>query len=349
MTNDKKPTTPGEPNMGQPKTDAPVTEFPMKFTWQTGDWEKLFDRNVELIKRELERARAEDRTIVYLSCPLSSRGGGHSRTNVEIAFHVARLLTAEWGDRHFFLNPAAYQLESREGTGLILQHIRDVFGVEPTAFLKKLLQYKPGGGDYMRMWTRVLVEDDYLRDLPGLDPKILKSGLNCGGMFDSYYFIGPSDVHRFFTDRGRSNVAAAIESYFTRKIEQDPDFATHFNYTLDNEKKNLRLYDLGDVADAGEWETKRKDFVRYYSIRAGAAYSLGSHDEWNIFVRLNAKRVTSGAYGFGEQIAGFFDGNQLPPSAAEVEISKGYESVKQQTVASGKHTSSVAWPRGVGR
>jgi hypothetical protein len=69
------------------------------------------------------------------------------------------------------------------------------------------------------------------------------------------------------------------------------------------------------AADAG----KRHAFIRYYALRASAAYSTGAHDEWNIFVKLNRKRP------LGEQVAIWFDGRPASPAEMEVEVSPGYE------------------------
>jgi hypothetical protein len=73
------------------------------------------------------------------------------------------------------------------------------------------------------------------------------------------------------------------------------------------------------------WEARRKEFIRFYTVRAGAAYSLGSHDEWNILVRLNRARAADPEYGPGEQIAAFFAGRPQPLAEAETEVSPGYE------------------------
>src|SRR2546423_413040 len=101
------------------KTDEPVPGFPLSFMWHTGDWERIFDEQIKRIKSEVARARIENRLIVYLSCPISSRGGGWSGTNVDIALHMQRALLERWGEGFWVLNPAQYQLESRAGTGLI--------------------------------------------------------------------------------------------------------------------------------------------------------------------------------------------------------------------------------------
>ena len=80
-------------------TDYPVDGFPMKFTWQEGDWELLFNKQIEFIKEDISRAKAQDKMIIYLSCPISSRGGGYSGTNVEITEFTQMRLLKEWGVR----------------------------------------------------------------------------------------------------------------------------------------------------------------------------------------------------------------------------------------------------------
>lgn len=146
----KTPATHGDTETGQP-----VPGFPLTFTWHTGDWQKIFDEQIKQIKADVARARAEDRLIVYLSCPISSRGGGWSGTNVDIARHVERSLLEKWGEGFWILNPAQYQLESKAGAGLINMHAQTL-KIDLVALQK---QSSPGGGDYMRMWTKVLVED----------------------------------------------------------------------------------------------------------------------------------------------------------------------------------------------
>jgi hypothetical protein len=66
--------------------------------------------------------------------------------------------------------------------------------------------------------------------------------------------------------------------------------------------------------------------VVYYALRVGVNYSLGSHDEWTIFTKLNRarRRVSDKAGGIPNQIAGFFDGKPLALSAGETPASAGY-------------------------
>jgi hypothetical protein len=77
----------------------------------------------------------------------------------------------------------------------------------------------------------------------------------------------------------------------------------------------------GDSAIA-EAERRRNEFFRYYGVRAGVNYSRGSHDEWNIWQMLNTERRER--LNLGDQIAGFFAGEQIPPATTEQSISPGY-------------------------
>ncbi len=275
------------------KKGRPVADFPIEYEWQTNEWLKLFDKQIELLKGDIARARAEDRVVVYLSCPISSRGGGYKGTNVDIAKHTERRLLMDWGHRFWILNPAQYQLESKEGRGLMRRHARDL--KLPGNILDRLP--RPGGGDYMRMWTKTLVED---------------SNGNIGSDFDAFYFLGPSDVRHFFACGGAVTVPAGIEGYFARKFTMDPDFRGHYSPPKD------------------KWEEVRKNFFRFYSVRASGGFSLGCHDEWNILRLLNEKRlrVTTNAKtpngDVGELVAGFYDDRQVAPGAVVTEISPGY-------------------------
>ena len=296
----------------------PVAGFPLKFRWNSGAWEKIFDEQVKVIRGDVARAQLDGKICVYLSCPVSARGGGHARTNVEIAKFTERRLLAEWGDRFWILNPAQYQLESKEGYGLL-----DMHASKHDIDLKELLkpnssgeQGGPTGADYMRMWTQVLVQDVRLAERDLKRPPL-------GRGFHAYYFLGPSDVRAFFAPAERESLGAAIEQYFSRKHSVDWEFRNHFS--------KLGLGEGVGQADGdqvAEWEAKRKNFLVYYALRAGANFSLGSHDEWTIFVLLNRlRREAAGDAEFGgiaNQIAGFYDGRQVPIAASEAVASFGY-------------------------
>jgi len=293
---------------------CPVAGFDMKFRWQE-EWVELFNKQVELIQEDVARARAEDRVIVYLSCPISSRGGGNHRTNVEIARHTERRLVTDWGHRFWILNPAQYQMQSKEGTGLIQRHARTL-GIGQEELDRRP---EPTGGDYMRMWTRVLVEDG--------DEKKPR-----GRRFDAFYFLGPTDVRHFFSRGGAVTLTAGIEEYFARKFSMDPDFRHEYStagidwgVSRRGEQTAARQSELKD-----RWEDARKSFFRFYAIRASVNFSLGSHDEWNIFRLLCRMRLAdSESQGMeggnpGDLLAGYFDGRQIDPGAAFVDVSPGY-------------------------
>jgi hypothetical protein len=295
----------------------PVKDLPVEFQWYIGDWVELFDRQVDLIKADLKRAQAEGRTIVFQSCPISSAGGGHFSTNVDIAGAIERNLMAKWGERFFILNPSKYQMETKEGVGLMHQHASAIERetgkhIDVNQLFK---DYPPGGGDYMRMWTKVIAEDEYYL---GTGPIIA----NAGNLFDAFYFIGPTDVQEFFLSEARS-LSQAVEIYFARKYSLDDDFRNDFDNITENGVR--RPLDLANLHDKGIWQSRRRDFFRYYAIKAGTNFSQGSHDEWNIVNLLNAKRQAHlGALGIENQIAIFFDGRQISPGSYPTQAMPGY-------------------------
>ena len=304
----------------------PVAAFPIKYIWHTGPWYDIFDQQIQLIRRDIQRAKAEDKLIIYLSCPISGRGGGYAGTNVDVARHVERALLERWGEAFWILNPAQYQLESKAGTGLINRHA-DFLGID----LDRLEGLDmPFGGDYMRMWTTVLVENGAQVGLRHIENKKL---LNTGQFFDAFYFIGPRDVQSFFLKEGET-ITAGVQAYFARKFATDSDFRTEFSEPAISWKKlgppsgsNKDEYDA-----RGRWTLKRFDFLRYYSLRASANFSLGSHDEWLIFYNLNRRRLVAtgdpakfvAAGDASELLAGFFDGGQIDLSSSQEPVSHGY-------------------------
>lgn len=283
-----------------------VAGFPLAYVWHTGPWYDIFQMQINKIRRDIRRAKAEDKLALYLSCPISSRGGGYSMTNVDVARHVERALLERWGEGFWILNPAQYQMESKAGTGLINEHA-EYLGID----LGRLTSLaRPEGGDYMRMWTTVLVENGATVGARKIAPELANTGQN----FDGFYFLGPRDVHSFFLTQGET-LTAGIHAYFARKSAFDADFRDKYN-----------------SAERDAWIVQRLDFFRYYSVKASANFSLGSHDEWLIFRALNALRrdktrnpATFMADGdVGEQIAGFFDGVQIDPASTDAGVPRGY-------------------------
>jgi hypothetical protein len=302
---------------------APVSGFPLKYVWHTGPWYDIFEMQIDKVRRDIRRAKAEDKLAIYLSCPISSRGGGYSMTNVDVARHVERALLERWGEGFWILNPAQYQLESKAGTGLINEHAQ-YLGIDLPR-LSAIAQ--PSGGDYMRMWTTVLVENG-----AKVGSRDVGAGLaNTGQNFDAFYFLGPRDIHSFFLTEGET-LTAGIQAYFARKFAIDADFREEYSNPDPSWARlgprtalNEEQYRLRDG-----WTNKRLDFFRYYGLKASVNFSLGSHDELLIFRTLNAlrrdkTRNPGAADGdVGEQVAGFFDGGQIDPASTETPVSRGY-------------------------
>jgi hypothetical protein len=305
----------------------PVKGFPIKFSWHTGPWLCLFDKQVDLIRGDIRRARADGKLIVYLSCPISARGGGDQSTNIEIARGVERHLLSQWGERFWILNPAQYQLESKEGTGLMEVHARECEIDLPA--LRKVSH--PTGGDYMRMWTKVLVEDHTYEDLKDLPDRLKNSGQH----FDAYYFLGPKDVSDFFSKSGATTLTAGVEAHFARKFGTDPDFRDNYSiggiewrkgWQQDQEMNHDEKIAQTKLREL--WADLRRQFLRFYALKASINFSLGSHDEWEIFRQINIKRRSDNLpgdnVGVSDQLGGFFDQSQIDPSASEARLSRGY-------------------------
>ena len=325
---------------GEMTTGEPVPGFPVKFAWHKNYWSELFDRQVELIRDDIRRARVEEKLIIYLSSPISPRGGGDQSTNVEIAKATERRLLARWGERFWILNPVQYQMESKEGTGLMGKH-----AIDCEIDLARLRADTPNdpvsgrpapfGGDYMRMWTRVLVEDQLKNPYHYTNPQAAKLLKNTGQHFDAFYFIGPSDVAAFFSGNGAETLTAGIEAHFARKLATDVDFCDSYNVAGIDWRPGWRNDPaLGQAAkDKQEalrlqWTNLRRDYLRFYALRASVNFSLGSHDEWEIFRTINnlrrGRKTVGDKVGIAEQLAGFFDGIQIDPGASEAGISRGY-------------------------
>ncbi|MCA9469570.1 MAG: hypothetical protein KC643_29570 [Nitrospira sp.] len=305
----------------------PVESFPMSFKWQSGDLEALFNEQIIQIKDEIALARMKGKMIVYLSCPISSRGGGYHGTNVEIAKDIQRRLLLDWGEGFWILNPVLYQMESQEGRSLFDRHAQRLW---PQDYQNRVAGLKAGGGDYLRMWTKVLVEDQQ------------KDGQHLGRDFDAFYFIGPHDVRPFFMKGGAHSITAGVEEYFARQFSLDKDFRDHYSIPgiqwgpAEETPANAVRGGSGQGAQKNQkalreqWAEKRRWYVRFYSLRAGAGASLGCHDEWNIFVKLNERRlqqnseVTNQKNDVGDLLAGYFNGNQLTPGETGTLTTPGY-------------------------
>src|SRR5258708_443171 len=125
--------------------------------------------------------------------------------------------------------------------------------------------------------------------------RVLAGEDGAGRDVDMAHFTGPGDMRAFF-GCGADDLTGCLARWLARRAAGEPDPPR-----------------VPDHAHA------RPALLPYSALRPSAAYSAGAHDEWNIVVRINRKRV------LGDQIAIFFDGRAVPPAAMETEISPGYE------------------------
>jgi len=139
------------------------------------------------------------------------------------------------------------------------------------------------GADFMYMWTQ-----------------ILEGRGGFGEDFDFFYFTGPADFARFFGLTGTGD-ADKISAYFDQRVATDSEL--------------MSLVAAHKLSKTG--------FRNYYALRASVAFSLGSHDEWNISHILNERRRTSDQFGIGNQIAIMFDGHGVTPGNFEGTVAGG--------------------------
>ena len=91
---------------------------------------------------------------------------------------------------------------------------------------------------------------------------------------------GRADVQAFFLQEGVS-LTAGLEAYFARRYATDQDFRDA--YTVEGLGWGRTRPSQKQRQLRQQWQRRRMDFFRYYGLRASANFSLGSHDEWNIF------------------------------------------------------------------
>jgi hypothetical protein len=139
------------------------------------------------------------------------------------------------------------------------------------------------GADYMYMWTQILEG---------------RNGL--GEDFDFFYFTGPSDFAPVFSLTGEGDMEK-INAYFDRRLASDADFK--------------KAVDQGKLT--------KSSFRNYYALHASVAFSLGSHDEWNISHLINDRRRGANDFGIANQIPILFDGHAVPPGSFEGAIASG--------------------------
>ena len=89
------------------------------------------EKLTNIISETIYKHKKNGEFIAYLSVPISPRGGGDFKTNVEITKAVAKNIVKQFGSKLWVLNPSEYQLPEIAG-----------------------------GGDYMAIWSDILAGDN---------------------------------------------------------------------------------------------------------------------------------------------------------------------------------------------
>jgi hypothetical protein len=116
------------------------------------------------------------------------------------------------------------------------------------------------------------------------------------GAFDFVYFTGPSD------------------------------FAAHFGLNGQNDlgKLDVAYDDLVKTDQGIAAAVDKRSFRDYYGLRASVAYSLGSHDEWDIVRTIDEKRrLSDTTAGIARQMGVWFDGKPAAPGLLATPIATG--------------------------
>jgi hypothetical protein len=125
--------------------------------------------------------------------------------------------------------------------------------------------------------------------------RVLEGDDGLGKDFDFVYFVGPSDFARYFGLNGRADMEK-LSAYYDKRAKSDPELS----------------------------KVDRTLFRNYYALRASAAFSQGSHDEWNIVRAINEKRRRADKkVGVATQLGVFFDGKALSPAMLETSMAPG--------------------------
>lgn len=138
--------------------------------------------------------------------------------------------------------------------------------------------------DYMYMWAQVILGEK-----------------GSGEDIDFVYFTGLGDFAEYF-GLTSSDQLGRLAAYFEQRQKWDADFAKA-------------------VADG---KVKKTEFVSYYGLRAGAAFSAGAHDEWNLISAINGqRRKDDSKEGIARQIPIFFNGHAIEPGDFEEIVGSG--------------------------
>lgn len=125
--------------------------------------------------------------------------------------------------------------------------------------------------------------------------RVLEGPNGDGGDFDLVYFTGPNDFKRGL-NLGDTNIMGQLDAEYDKRAASDD---------------RIKLVD-------------KRQFRNYYALRASVAFSLGSHDEWNIARVVNDKRRHAGTGAIARQWAIWFDGQPVSPAQYEAQTAPGY-------------------------
>ena len=124
---------------------------------------------------------------------------------------------------------------------------------------------------------------------------ILEGTDSLGSDFDFVYFVGPSDFAALLKLDGTADMAK-LEAYYDKRAATDPGIA----------------------------KVGKRAFRNFYALRASVAFSLGSHDEWDIARAINGRRrARDASNGIPGQLAVLFDGHAVPPASYEGAVQPG--------------------------
>jgi hypothetical protein len=124
---------------------------------------------------------------------------------------------------------------------------------------------------------------------------VLEGTDGVGSDFDFVYFVGPSDFAALLKLDGTADMQK-LEAYYDRRAATDPAIA----------------------------KVDKRAFRNFYALRASVAFSLGSHDEWNIAKAINdRRRAKDQSKGIPGQLGILFDGHAVPPANFEGGVQPG--------------------------
>jgi len=125
--------------------------------------------------------------------------------------------------------------------------------------------------------------------------RVLEGTSGDGSDFDFVYFTGPDDFKRGLK-LGDTDIMGQLEAEYDKRAAND---------------NGIKAVD-------------KRLFRNYYALRASVAFSLGSHDEWNVVRAVNEKRRHGDTKGIARQWAVWFDGKPVSPSQYEAQAAAGY-------------------------